>query len=277
MTVLERYRALGGQLLLAEKQPEHENIAEVTSHLEIMLDEFGVDVRRGQSADIESIIALSPVLVVVATGSEPNLPGRRVADVALSQSLGRQVLPDIAGLDQDFVVSPDDVMSGIVTYQDHVVVIDNNGHWEAAGTVEFLADAGCNVTVVANHDVGSDLEAGTRTLFYRRAAIKSMVSRSATSLVEVGDHRVVVTSVFSSNDAIGWAKCILMPGEEQVIENVDWVVPVIGRRFGEDLFLQLKSDPRFAGIRIERVGDCVAPRLAQSNISEAFLLAQTLW
>lgn len=276
VSLLERNRALGGQLLLAEKQPEHANIAEVTSHLEIMLDEYGVEVRRGQAADLESIIALSPDVVVVATGSEPNLPRGHDEDVALSQSLGRQVLPDIAGLDQDFVVSSDDVMSGSVTCHGHVVVIDNNGHWEAAGTAEFLADAGCSVTVVANHAVGSDLEAGTRTLFYRRAAIKNMVLRSATSLVEIGDHRVVVSPVFSANDAIGWAKYILMPGDEQVIDNVDWVIPVIGRRSREDLYLKLKADPRFAGVRIERTGDCVAPRLVQSNISEAFLLAQSL-
>jgi 2,4-dienoyl-CoA reductase-like NADH-dependent reductase (Old Yellow Enzyme family) len=276
VTLFERNRALGGQLQLAEKQPEHAAIAEVTSHLEIMLSEFEVDVRRGQSADVEIIHGLSPDVVVVATGSEPNLPNINDADVSLSQSLGRQVLPDIAGLDQDFVVSSDEVMSGSVTCHGHVVVIDNNGHWEAAGTAEFLADAGCSVTVVANHAVGSDLEAGTRTLFYRRAAIKNITLRSATSLVEVGDHRVVVTPVFSGNDAIGWAKYILMPGDEQVIDNVDWVVPVIGRRSREDLFLKLKADPRFTNVRIERTGDCVAPRLVQSNISEAFLLAQTL-
>jgi 2,4-dienoyl-CoA reductase-like NADH-dependent reductase (Old Yellow Enzyme family) len=276
VTLFERNRALGGQLLLAEKQPEHAAIAEVTSHLEIMLSEFEVDVRRGQSADVESIRGLSPDVVVVATGSEPNLPSITDADVSLSQSLGRQVLPDIAGLDQDFVVSSDEVMSGSVTCHGHVVVIDNNGHWEAAGTAEFLANAGCSVTVVANHAVASDLEAGTRTLFYRRAAIKNIALRSATSLVEVGDHRVVVTPVFSGNDAIGWAKYILMPGDEQVIDKVDWVVPVIGRRSREDLFLKLKADPRFANVRIVRTGDCVAPRLVQSNISEAFLLAQTL-
>ena len=56
---------------------------------------------------------------------------------------------------------------------------------------------------------------------------------------------------------------------------MDWVVPIIGRRSREDLFLNLKGDPRFAGVRIERVGDCVAPRLLESNIAEAFLLAQT--
>jgi hypothetical protein len=103
-----------------------------------------------------------------------------------------------------------------------------------------------------------------------------MVLRSGLSLVSVGDHRVSVAAVFSGNDAIGWAQYLLMPGDEEWIENVDWVVPVIGRRSREDLFLELKGDPRFAQVQVERVGDCVAPRLIESNIAEAFMLGQSL-
>ena len=143
-------------------------------------------------------------------------------------------------------------------------------------TARVLQENGCEVVVVAPHAVGNDLEAGTRTLFYRRAAIKNIILRSGVALVAVGDHRVKVASVFSGNDAIGWAKYLLMPGDDEWIEGVDWVVPVIGRRSREDLFLTLKRDPRFANVRIERVGDCVAPRLIESNIAEAFQLAQTL-
>ena len=168
------------------------------------------------------------------------------------------------------------MLSGKVQLSGRVVVADNNGHWEAAGTAEFLADQGCEVIIVAPHAVGSDLEAGTRALFYRRAAIKNISLRGAMALVAVGDRRVQVSPVFSGNDAIGWAKYLLMPGDGEWIENVDWLVPVIGRRSREDLYLKLIADPRFAGIRIERVGDCVAPRLIQSNIGEAFDLAQTL-
>lgn len=276
VTLFERNRALGGQLLLAEKQPEHANVAEVTSYLEIVADEAGVDIRRGHTATLDDINALSPDAVIVATGSEPNLPRTPTDDVSLSQKLGRQVLPDIPGLDRDFVVSGDDVLAGSATLSGRVVVVDNNGHWEAAGTAEYLADQGCEVIVVAPHAVGSDLEGGTRTLFFRRAAIKNILLRGAMSLVEVGDHRVQVSPVFSGNDAIGWAKYLLMPGDGEWIENVDWVVPVIGRRSREDLFLKLKGDRRFEHVRIERTGDCVAPRLIESTIAEAFLLAQTL-
>ena len=275
VTLFERNRALGGQLLLAEKQPEHANVAEVTSYLEIVADEFGVDIKRGHAATPDIIYALTPNIVVVATGSEPNLPGGSSGDVAISRSLGRQILPDIEGLGRDFVISSDDVMSGKAQPHGKVVVIDSNGHWEGAGTAEYLVDIGCEVIVISPTAVGSDLEAGTRTLFYRRAAIKNITLRNGVALVEIGDHRVKVAAVFSGNDAIGWAKYILMPGDDEWIDRVDWVVPIIGRRSREDLFLNLKGDPRFAGVRIERVGDCVAPRLLESNIAEAFLLAQT--
>ncbi|MBC9888673.1 MAG: hypothetical protein F7B06_02230 [Opitutae bacterium] len=67
-----------------------------------------------------------------------------------------------------------------------------------------------------------------------------------------------------------------MPGDDEWIEGVDWVVPVMGRRSREDLFLHLKESSEFDGVQIERVGDCVVPRLIQSIISEAFTLAQTL-
>lgn len=276
VTLFERDRALGGQVRLAEKQPEHANVGEVTSYLEIVADECGVDIKRGHAATPDAIHALNADIVIVATGSESNLPRTPGDDVAVSRSLGRQVLPDIEGLDRSFVVSSDDVMSGRVECRGKVVVVDNNGHWEAAGTAEFLADSGCEVIVIAPDAVGSDLESGTRTLFYRRAAIKSIALRSGLSLTAIGDRTVTVAPVISGNDAIGWAKYLLMPGDEEVIEGVDWVVPVIGRRSREDLFLALKTDPRFTHVRIERVGDCVAPRLIESNIAEAFLLAQTL-
>ena len=156
-------------------------------------------------------------------------------------------------------------------------MVDDNGHWEAAGTAEYLADRGCRVEVIASHPlVGEEIEAGTRTLFYRRAAIKGIRLRPNTMLLEVGDRWAKIAGIFSSGDSRGWNKYLLVPGEGEWIEGIDWVVPVIGRRSREDLFLELKTSTEFKNVRIERVGDCVAPRLVQSTITEAFILAQAL-
>jgi hypothetical protein len=216
-------------------------------------------------------------VIVVATGSEPNLPGDEADSGALSRALGRQVLPAIPGLDLPHVVSADRVLAGEVKPSGRVLLVDDNGHWEAAGTAEFMADLGCEVIVIAGHSlVGSELEGGTRTLFYRRAAIKGLRLRPSTLLVAVEPRRAQIAQVFSRGDTEGWGKYVLIPGEEEWIEDLDWVVPVMGRRSREDLYLKLRERPDMAERRIERVGDCVAPRLIQSNILEAHQLAETL-
>ncbi|WP_457935459.1 oxidoreductase [Mesorhizobium sp. 10J20-29] len=277
VVLFERAKRLGGLVNLAAAQPEHAAVGEVTSYLEAAVSEHAVTVRLGEAATLDNIKACDPDIVVVATGSDPNLPGKADADSVLSRKLGRQILPEIEGLGGDNVVSCDQVLSGDIRLSGHVVLIDNNGHWEAAGTAEFLADDGCQVTIVSGHTlVGEDIEAGNRTLFYRRAAIKGISMRTATNVTAIEPGRVRVSAVFSAADAIGWAKYILMPGDEEAIEGVDWVVPVIGRRSREDLYLKLKQSPDFAGVRVERVGDCVVPRLIQSTIQEAFELGRDL-
>ena len=277
VTLLEREGVLGGQVRLAAKQPEHEIIGEVTRYLEAAVADRGVDLQLGVTATPASLRELAADVIVIATGSEPNLPNQQRDDAKHARELGRQVLPSIPGLDQDFVVSSDQILSGEVEPSGNVLVVDDNGHWEAAGTAEYLSEHNCRVQVIASHSlIGEDIEAGTRTLFYRRAAIKGIQLRPSTALLEVGDHRVKVAAVFSPSDPTGWNKYLLVPGDEEWIEGIDWVVPVIGRRSREDLYLQLKESSGFDGVQIERVGDCVVPRLIQIVISEAFTLAQTL-
>ncbi|HEV7801876.1 MAG TPA: FAD-dependent oxidoreductase [Burkholderiales bacterium] len=277
VTVLERQRVLGGQVMLAANQPEHAIIGEVTSYLESVIADQGVEVRVGVSATPQLLRELSPDVIVMATGSEPNLPNQAEDNGRQARALGRQTLPEIPGLELPFVVSSDQVLSGDVKLSGKVVVIDDNGHWEAAGTAEFLADNGCQVEVVASHAaVGEDLESGTRTLFHRRAAIKRIRLRTSTIVAEIAPGRVQVAQVFSSGDAVGVGQYLLLPGDEEWIEGVDWVVAVIGRRSREDLYLELKASADFVGVQIERVGDCLAPRLIQSTIGEAFALGQTL-
>ncbi|MDE0304937.1 MAG: FAD-dependent oxidoreductase [Albidovulum sp.] len=277
VTLFERERSLGGQIKLAEKQPTHDMVGEVVVYLEAAMAERGVNVRLGAEATASALLDLRPDIIVVATGSEPNLPGIDDAEVKLSRALGRQVETDIPGLDRDFVISSEQVMSDSVDVYGKVLVIDGNGHWEAAGTAEYLSDNGCQVELVAGGLLaGAELESGTRSLFYRRAAVKGIRIRTGYQLVEIGEHRVALSATFSPEDSYGWGQYVLMPGDDEWIENVDWVVPVIGRRSREDLFLKLRQDRNFRDVRIERVGDCVAPGLIQSAIYEAFLLARSI-
>lgn len=270
VTVIERGDTLGGQVTLAAKQPEHRIVAGVTDHLEAMVRHLGVTVRTGTDATPELLAAEKPDHIVIATGSEPNLPGT-VAANSPAIELGRQVMPAIPGLDLPFVHSSDAVMSGAVQLSGRVLVIDNNGHWEGAGTAEYLAEQGCTVEVVTpDLMVGGDIESGTRTLFYRRAAIKGIAIRSGLALKAIEAGRVTVCPVFSGAGTQGFGRYLLVAGEEQVIEGFDSVVAIIGRRSREDLYHRCRQSPLLKGVTIERVGDAVAPRLIESNIAEAY-------
>jgi len=280
VTILERGSSLGGQVRLAQRQPEHQAIAGVADYLEATVKDLGVEIRLRVSGTPERIASEAPEVVVIATGSEPNLPdsaNRVRRDSRIAFDLGRIVLPDIPGLDLPFVYSSDEVLSGAVRLSGKIVLIDFNGHWEAAGAAEYLADCGGSVEIVTPDSVvGSDIEAGTRTLFYRRAAIKGIAMRTGWSLKRIAHGRVEIAPVFSGAGAFELDRYLLVPGDAVAIENVDAVVAVIGRRSREDIYHQCRSSPDLRGVRVERVGDCVAPRLLESNIAEAHQLALTL-
>lgn len=276
MLVIERGETLGGQVALAARQPEHGIIGAVTDHLAAMVRHLGVAVRTGLEATPQRLAAESPDHIVIATGSEPNLP-RANGKASMAIDLGRHVRPSIPGLDLPFVHSSDAVMSGTVKLSGRVLVVDNNGHWEGAGTAEYLAEQGCSVEIVTpDMMVGGDIESGTRTLFYRRAAIKGIVIRAGLALKAVEPGRVVVCPVFSGAGTQGFGRYLLVAGAEMTIEGFDCVVAIIGRRSREDLYHECRASPLLAGVAIDRVGDAVAPRLIESNIAEAYALGLSL-
>lgn len=273
--LFEREAELGGQIRLAARQSEHALIGEVTRYLQSAIRELGVAVRSGEPADVARLAALSPDIVVLATGSEPNLPAHR--ESTTSRELGRQVPTALPGLDLPFVVSADQVLSFPDAPCGRVLVIDLNGHWEAAGTAEYLADHGCQVEIAAPGPlIASDLEGGTRTLFYRRAAIKGIRMRPGTLVRAIEPGRVLVAASFSTQADGRWGQYMLLPGDETWLEGYDFIVPVLGRCSRDDLWYQCRNEIALAGCRLERVGDCVAPRLLQDNIAEAFHLGTQL-
>jgi len=277
VTVLERSTALGGQVRLAARQPEHQSVAGVAEHLEAMVRHLGVTIRLGTDATPELLAGEGADHIVLATGSEPNLPTAAQGDGSPALRLGRQIRPEIPGLDLPFVHSGDAVMSGAVRLSGRVLVIDNNGHWEGAGTAEYLADNGCRVEMVTpDMMVGGDIESGTRTLFYRRAAIKNISIRTGLALKAIAHGTVTFQPVFSAAGTQGFGRYLLVAGDDVFVNDFDAVVAIIGRRSREDLYHRCRTSPLLADVKITRVGDAVAPRLLESNIAEAHQLGMSL-
>jgi pyruvate/2-oxoglutarate dehydrogenase complex dihydrolipoamide dehydrogenase (E3) component len=267
VTLLERDEMLGGQARLAARQPFHTEFAEVTAYLEAALDRLGVDVWRNVEADADQLLELEPDVVVVATGSQPNLPpehrsfGADADAGGIARERGLQVLPEVEGLGLDNVYSVDEVLRGAELPGKRVIVVDGNGHWEAAGTAEFLADAGCEVEIITYRaSVGHDLESTNFATFTQRAGEKRIAFTPFTALTAVQAGRVQLLHMLS--------------GEKRT-QDVDAVVVVYPRRSRDDIYFRLTDLVRDGGgeVQLERVGDAAEPRLMQMVILEAHKLA----
>ena len=97
VVLLESNAALGGQILLAAKAPQREQMAGIVRWFD-RNQRLGIDCRLGQAADADDVRALDPDIVVLATGGQPcttcrpgacRRPGR--------QRLGRAGRPRRAG------------------------------------------------------------------------------------------------------------------------------------------------------------------------------------
>jgi 2,4-dienoyl-CoA reductase-like NADH-dependent reductase (Old Yellow Enzyme family) len=269
VTLLEREATLGGQARLAARQPLHEEFAEVTAYLEAAIDGLGVDVWHNVAADADQLLELEPDVLVIATGSQPNLPAERAAAEdadagAVARALGLQAITALPGLELEHVISGDEVLRGAPVPGRRVLLVDANGHWEAAGTAEFLADAGHEVEMITHrHVVGHDLEATNFALFCQRAGEKGITFTAFTELRAIEPGRVQLVHGLT--------------GQERWVD-VDAVVPVFPRRSRDDIYFQLLHRIREEGlgVQLERVGDAAAPRLVQSVLTEAHRYAAAL-
>ncbi len=264
VTLLERDDALGGQVRLAARQPLHGEILDTVLHLERELDRLGVDVRLGTQAGAQDVLALAPDAVVVATGSLPGLPRARTNeadDGRRALALGRQVAEVGFGLDQPHVRASDECYGPDAPAGGRVLVVDGTGHWETIGTAELLAERGCAVEVIAARPlVGTMCDSAGRALWHQRAIERDITVSPNVELLEVvpGGARVLET----------------LSGRERLVE-ADVVVPVVARRSCEELYLEL-SEALPDGVHLERVGDCVAPRLLQHAVAEGYAAGRAI-
>ena len=263
VTLLERENEPGGLIRLAARQPLHAEIGESVLHLASEAERLGVDVRLGEEASADTIEALDPEALVVATGSRPYMPGRNAADgpspplatEGLWASMGGLV-PGVA--DDPRVVSTDDVMSGRIDAGRSVLVLDRNAHWEACGTAEFLLEAGRQVEFVTPLGAaGVDLEPSNAALFYQRVRPNGLRITTHTDIRAIEPDGVVLVDVHTN--------------EERVLRDVDTIVLAIGRRSNDALFWALRERlPTF------RIGDCRAPRLLQHAIYDGDTIGREL-
>ncbi|AGT91597.1 NADH-dependent oxidoreductase [Rhodococcus erythropolis CCM2595] len=234
VTLFERERRLGGQILTASVVSVRRELADLARNLESECRRSGVTIELGVGADLAIVEERAPDVVVIATGARP-------------------VRPTWAG-GSERVVSVRDVLDGRVLPSGTVLVYDELGFHQGTSVAEFLADRGCAVTIATNGMVvAQDLSV---TLDFegwnRRAFEKSIVQRTD----------LMVTSV--STGASPLVSLVHLP--TGVVEEVavDWVVFATQQEPVDELWNSLRG----SSFEIFRIGDALSPRRSHAAVIE---------
>ena len=152
VVLFEKSDAVGGQINLASKAPQREQMAGIVRWFDMETRRLGVDRRMGQEATEAMILGEQPDIVVLATGGRSNMwqvPGW--------------------GFEAGLSVSSWDILSGKVAPGQNVLVYEVMSAHTGSGTADFLATRGSTVEIVTpDVKVADDVGGTTFPIFYRR-------------------------------------------------------------------------------------------------------------
>jgi mycofactocin system FadH/OYE family oxidoreductase 2 len=230
VTVLEKEAHAGGQVRLAASVPNRAEFGDIVRNQLTECARLGVTIEYGVGVWPGLVEERRPDHVIVATGAEPNRPwwvDGEATNVA-----------DVRA-----------VLDGSAEPFGSVVVIDEIGFHHATSVAELLADRGCQVEVVTpgmvvGQDLGVTLDMEN---WWMRAHSKGIVQ--TTDLVPMGF-------------AGGELTLLHHPTGVNESRRPDWLVLAVPPNPVEWLYNDLKA----AGVSVQRVGDCVAPRRAHAAV-----------
>ncbi|BBX62533.1 NADH:flavin oxidoreductase / NADH oxidase [Mycobacterium saskatchewanense] len=166
VTVLEMRPQLGGQLAIASRAPYRSDLTALVRWYADELERLGAAVRLRCPVDHEDVLALSPDVVIVATGSSPRDDGFQIA---------RPASP-LAGHTRSHVHTSWEVLSSRwrPPAGSSAVVFDDLAEHEGVAVAEHLLAMGCRVVYATRFSAlgervpGRNLTAG---LAYRRLRV----------------------------------------------------------------------------------------------------------
>jgi 2,4-dienoyl-CoA reductase-like NADH-dependent reductase (Old Yellow Enzyme family)/thioredoxin reductase len=239
VTLLERGPSPGGQLLLSRSVPGRHDLAGLAEDLAGAAARAGARILLGVAATPESVLALGPDAVVVATGA-------------------RVGAPEIPGLLEAPAVDPFTVLGRAAGPVRRALVI--GGGTIGVGVAHALAERGAEVIVA---EPGAELaaELGPRPRWQFVATLRARPG--------VRIHaRTTVERLYPD------AAVLRSEGRDEVIAGLDLVVPtrpVLPVRDLADALTAVAGGPA-----VFEIGDCALPRTAFEAMQEAAALAHRL-
>jgi 2,4-dienoyl-CoA reductase-like NADH-dependent reductase (Old Yellow Enzyme family)/thioredoxin reductase len=234
--VYEKRSELGGQLIPGSIPGHKAELRSLIRFQKKQAELFGVQCHLNHEVRVEDIQTIQPDVVVLATGSLP-------------------ALPSVEGIDNDIVLTYEDVLNeGSPAYKNVVVIGGGPTGLELA---LHLAEYDCATTVVEMlPKIGSGLEAMTKKIILNLLKKHNVTILTDTRLLKIEENGVVIAN---------------KDHQEQFIKT-EKVVIAIGTRPDTRLYDKIKS----LGYTIFQVGDCLEPRNAKEAIYESALLGRRI-
>ncbi|MBK9970096.1 MAG: mycofactocin system FadH/OYE family oxidoreductase 2 [Acidimicrobiaceae bacterium] len=230
VTVCEKEAQAGGQVRLAASVPNRAEFGDIIRNQLTECARLGVAIEYGVGVWPGLVQERQPDHVIVAMGAEPSRPWWVAGDAVQ-------------------VADVREVLDGSAEPFGNVVVVDEIGFHHATSVAELLADRGCTVEIVTpgmvvGQDLGITLDMEN---WWMRAGAKGIAQ--STDLVPMGF-------------AGGALTLLHHPTGANQTRHPDWVVLAVPPSPVEWLYNDLKA----AGVSVQRVGDCVAPRRAHAAV-----------
>ncbi len=239
----ERNHELGGQINLLVRVPNRVEFGDAARNLQREILEAGVEVETGVEVTAEQIEREHPDAVIIATGSQPELP-------------------QISGTDLPHVATVWQVLQGEKEAQpgDYVLLYDQIGFHQASSIAELLAEKGCIVEIVTpQFYVGGDLSVTLDIeLWYRRALAKHMRLTPNYFLASLDFESATIINNYT--------------GQPRQLEHLALAVLVTPQKANDTLYHELQGKIK----QLHRVGDCVAPRRVEHAILDGERAARAL-
>jgi dimethylglycine catabolism A len=271
VVLFERDAAVGGQIKLAAKAPQREQMAGIVRWFELEIKRLGIDCRFNTDAGAEAILRESPDIVVLAAGGRPN--SREVAGWGIADGLA---------------VSSWEILSGRVEPGKRVLVYDGVSTHAGAGVADFIASRGSTVEIVTpDVKVADDVGGTTFPIFYRRLYELDVVLTPNWWLDRVydeGDHKVavlrneyterleervvdqvVIENGSTPNDGLYWEL------KERSINHGETDINTLFDNQPQPVLSESLGGGRFA---LFRVGDCISPHNIHGAIYDSLRLCK---
>jgi dimethylamine/trimethylamine dehydrogenase len=230
VTLAEARRELGGRVTLESELPGLREWNRVRDWRLSQISKLSnVEYYLESVVDREQVLEFAADRVVVATGATWRCDG-----------IGRSHDQEIPGWQTPSVMTPDDVLGGVVP--DGPVVVYDDDHYYIGGVIaEKLRGDGLEVTLVtpANEVSTWTRHTAEQNIIQERILTLGIHLKTGASLSEIQSGGVI-------------AECIYTGRKEEIPASA--VVLVTSRIPRDDLYLSLRDE-----IDIERIGDCLAP------------------